>query len=556
MSSKDTSRSNSDRRDSDKGTRNRTKDEDSFRPARKESDDKPYSGPKRSERGDSESRFGDKKKSFGGPKRFEKGRDKKDGDKTYSDRKKAVSGPRKFEDKKDGESRYGDRKKSFGGPKRYDKPEGESRYGDKKKSFGGPKRYDKPEGESTYGDKKKSFSGPKRYDKPEGESSFGDKKKSFSGPKRFDRGEGDKSFGEKKTSSDGPKRFAKSEDKRGGDDRKAYSGPKRRDSDKPEGDRGDRSKRGEKRSFDKPRSEDRGDKRRPASRDRKEPEEKKRPRTSKFNEKDQELIGNWRNDRPADSEIRDERKRKEVQAITEETRLNKFLANSGLCSRRDADEFIENGAVSINGEIVKELGVKVMPGDEVRFKGRLILPEKPVYILMNKPKDCITSSDDPDGRRTVLDIIGDSVQERIFPVGRLDRNTTGVLLLTNDGDLAQKLTHPSFGVHKIYKADLDKPMGADDMAKLKAGVDLDDGFIQPDEVAYVDETKQVIGIEIHSGKNHIVHRMFNSLGYMVEKLDRVSFAGLSKDGLKRGDIRQLTEKELLTVRKSTGKQKA
>lgn len=488
MSSKDSSRPNSDRRDSDKGTRNRTKDDESSRPVRKDSDDKPYSGPKRSGEREGGSSYGDKKKSFGGPKRFEKGKDKKDGDKTYSERKKSVGGPRKFDDNKDGESRYGDKKKSFGGPKRFDKPEGDSRFSDKKTSF------------------------------------------------------------------DGPKRFAKSEDKRDGDDRKSYSGPKKRETDKPER-RDDRENRGEKRSFDKPRSDDRGDKKRPASRDRNKPEEKKRPRTSKFNEKDQELIGNWRNDRPADSEIRDERKRKEVQSITEETRLNKFLANSGLCSRRDADEYIENGAVSINGEIVKELGVKVMPGDEVRFKGRLILPEKPVYILMNKPKDCITSSDDPDGRRTVLDIIGESVEERIFPVGRLDRNTTGVLLLTNDGDLAQKLTHPSYGVHKIYKADLDKPMNADDFARLQAGIELEDGFIQPDEVAYVDETRQVIGLEIHSGKNHIVHRMFNSLGYMVEKLDRVSFAGLSKDGLKRGDIRQLTEKELLTLRKSTGKQK-
>jgi len=268
------------------------------------------------------------------------------------------------------------------------------------------------------------------------------------------------------------------------------------------------------------------------------------------------MLGDWRSERPASEERKEGKYRKEVESITEETRLNKFLANSGLCSRRDADDFIENGAVSINGEIIKELGSKVMPGDEVRFKGRLILPEKPVYILMNKPKDCITSSDDPEGRRTVLDIIGDNVPQRIFPVGRLDRNTTGVLLLTNDGDLAQKLTHPSFGVHKIYKAELDKPMPPADVEKLLAGIELEDGFIKPDEVAYVDETKQVIGVEIHSGKNHIVHRMFNSLGYQVDKLDRVSFAGLSKDGLKRGEIRQLTEKEMLTIRKSSGKQKA
>ncbi len=282
----------------------------------------------------------------------------------------------------------------------------------------------------------------------------------------------------------------------------------------------------------------------------------KRSRTRKYLDKDRELIGDWRSERPGNPKERREEREREYNPIKEETRLNKYLANAGLCSRRDADAFIENGQVTINGQIAKELGTKVQPGDEVRFKGRLILPEKPVYVLINKPKDCITSAEDPEGRRTVMDLIDNSVRQRIFPVGRLDRNTTGVLLLTNDGDLAQKLTHPSFGVHKVYKATLDKAMKREDFEKLLAGVELEDGFVQPDAMAYVDETQKEIGIEIHSGKNRVVHRMFNSLGYLVDKLDRVMFAGLSKDGLKRGETRQLTDKEVQLLRKVSGKRKA
>lgn len=239
--------------------------------------------------------------------------------------------------------------------------------------------------------------------------------------------------------------------------------------------------------------------------------------------------------------------------IKEPLRLNRYLANSGLGSRREADAFITEGHVTVNGTVIKELGVKVNPGDEVRFKGRLVVPEQLVYLVMNKPKDCITTSDDPEGRRTVLDLLDEDISERVFPVGRLDRNTTGVLLLTNDGDLAQKLSHPSYQVHKVYKATLNKVLSKGHLEELLKGFELEDGFIQADQIAYTDETKQEVGVEIHSGRNHIIHRMFNHLGYLVDKLDRVSYAGLTKERVRRGEYRRLTDKELQILRKSTGK---
>ena len=445
-----------------------------------------------------------------------------------------------------------DEKRSFGsGPKsgnfRRDRSEND---GDRRKPSGDFKR-DRKEYDS---DRKRS-SGDFKRDRS-GHS--GDRRKSNSDFRRNrNEGEGEERSSSREFRRDKPDFKSNRRDK-GDSDRRKSSGNFRRDKSDQDGkerkpySRDDRGFKGKKEAFSGPKKNFK--KSAPREDHESEGREKKRPRTRKFMEKDQELLGDWRKERPATSfDKSEDRGRREVATITEETRLNKFLANSGLCSRRDADSHIENGAVTINGVVAKELGTRVQPGDEVRFKGRLILPEKPVYILMNKPKDCITSSDDPEGRRTVLDIIGDHIPQRIFPVGRLDRNTTGVLLLTNDGDLAQKLTHPSYGVHKIYRAELDKVMGKEDFEKLEAGVELEDGFVKPDELAYVDETRKVLGIEIHSGKNHIVHRMFNSLGYKVDKLDRVSFAGLSKDGLKRGDIRHLSEKELMTLRKESGK---
>ena len=233
----------------------------------------------------------------------------------------------------------------------------------------------------------------------------------------------------------------------------------------------------------------------------------------------------------------------------EPIRLNKFLANAGVCSRREADEFITAGVVSVNGEVVTELGTKIKRADVVKFHDETVSIERKVYVLLNKPKDTVTTSDDPQERRTVMDLVKGACAERIYPVGRLDRNTTGVLLLTNDGDLASKLTHPKFLKKKIYHVHLDKNLTKADMEQIAAGIQLEDGEIHADEISYTDEFKKnQVGIEIHSGKNRIVRRIFESLGYKVIKLDRVFFAGLTKKGLRRGDWRYLTEVEVNYLR--------
>ena len=233
----------------------------------------------------------------------------------------------------------------------------------------------------------------------------------------------------------------------------------------------------------------------------------------------------------------------------EPIRLNKFLANAGVCSRREADEFITAGVVSVNGVVVTELGTKIKRTDEVKFHDEPVSIERKAYVLLNKPKDCVTTSDDPQERKTVMDFVKDACKERIYPVGRLDRNTTGVLLLTNDGDLASKLTHPKYLKKKIYHVYCDKNVAKADLDQIAAGVTLDDGDIHADAISYASDTdKSQVGIEIHSGKNRIVRRIFESLGYKVVKLDRVYFAGLTKKGLRRGDWRYLTEQEVNMLR--------
>ena len=225
-------------------------------------------------------------------------------------------------------------------------------------------------------------------------------------------------------------------------------------------------------------------------------------------------------------------------------RLNRFIANSGICSRREADDLITAGVVAVNGKIVTELGTKVNPEDEVRFNGEIVKGEKKVYILMNKPKGFVTSVEDPHSDKTVMDLIKGACTERVYPVGRLDKNSVGVLLFTNDGDLTRKLTHPSYNKQKIYQVTLDKPLSEEDMTKIAEGITLEDGPIFADEVSYVSENRKEVGIEIHSGKNRIVRRIFESLGYSVQKLDRVYFAGLTKKRLKRGGWRFLSPREV------------
>ena len=233
----------------------------------------------------------------------------------------------------------------------------------------------------------------------------------------------------------------------------------------------------------------------------------------------------------------------------EPIRLNKFLANAGVCSRREADDFIQAGVVRVNGKVVTELGTKVLRSDSVLFHDQLITPEKKVYVLLNKPKDTVTTSDDPQNRKTVLDLVKGACKERIYPVGRLDRNTTGVLLITNDGELASKLTHPQYKKKKIYHVFLDRNVSAADMHQIAEGVELEDGPIKADAIEYADEKdKKQVGIEIHSGRNRVVRRIFEHLGYKVTKLDRVYFAGLTKKNVRRGDWRFLTEAEVNMLR--------
>ena len=232
-----------------------------------------------------------------------------------------------------------------------------------------------------------------------------------------------------------------------------------------------------------------------------------------------------------------------------EVRLNKYIADAGICSRRNADMYISSGNVTVNGEVMTTLGYRVKPTDEVRFDGKLLSSEKKEYILLNKPKGFITTTNDEKGRKTVMDLVANATNARILPVGRLDRATTGLLLLTNDGELTKKLTHPTHGVRKIYHVILDRKLDYKDFMKVQDGLELEDGLIEVDEISYVnDKPKNEIGIKIHSGRNRIVRRIFEHLGYQVEKLDRVVFAGLTKKDLPRGHWRRLTQQEVINLR--------
>ena len=242
----------------------------------------------------------------------------------------------------------------------------------------------------------------------------------------------------------------------------------------------------------------------------------------------------------------------EEKPITGDMPLNKYIAHSGECSRRDAAEMVKQGKVRVNGELILEPGYRVAPGDQVTLYGKKLTPQKNlVYILLNKPKGYITTTEDPEERKTVMDLVTNADVERLFPVGRLDRNTTGVLLLTNDGALAHKLSHPSYNMKKVYHVTLDKNLTRADYEKIAKGIMLEDGIAQVDEIAYLENRKEV-GLEIHSGKNRIVRRIFESLGYAVEKLDRVMYAGLTKKNVERGKWRFLAEKEIIFLKHFKG----
>ncbi len=365
-----------------------------------------------------------------------------------------------------------------------------------------------------------------------------------------------------------PKREYKSRDNR-------ESGEKRFSSDKP---RTTRSGSGERNfSSDKPRTP------RSASVERKFGTDKPRtsrsasgegkfetggPRSSRPAQGDRKFTGKrstdnfkakpFRKERDTRSEFSDEpaapaktmRGRKEKEGRDDLIRLNRYIANAGICSRRKADELIEAGVISVNGNVISELGFKVNPmKDEIRYNGELLKREKMVYVLLNKPKDYITTTDDPQERRTVMHLVEKASRERIYPIGRLDRNTTGLLLMTNDGDLAEKLSHPRSNVTKLYQVELSKSLTQGDLNKISFGVELEDGLIKPDAVSYVQGgTKREVGIQIHSGKNRIVRRIFEHLGYEVVKLDRVVYANLTKKDLPRGRWRYLDEKEVIQLK--------
>ncbi|WP_207535456.1 pseudouridine synthase [Desertivirga arenae] len=396
----------------------------------------------------------------------------------------------------------------------------------------GDKSFEKREGRRSEGGEGKSRSGGSSFGKKRFEggrsSEGGFEKKSFGDKKFGDKKFGDKKFGDKKF---GDKKFG-DRDKKFGDTERKFG-----DRDKKFGDSerkfGDRDKKfGDRKPFEERKSGE------------------KRPRsTGERKSFDRNEGREWTHEErlaPTTRARQNGPSSKEPDLI----RLNRYIANAGICSRRKADELIEAGVVSVNGEVVSELGFKVNPAkDVIRYNGETLKREKMVYVLLNKPKDYITTTDDPQERRTVMQLVDKASRERIYPVGRLDRNTTGLLLMTNDGDLAEKLSHPRNNITKIYHVELSKSLSQGDFNKIEFGLELEDGLIKPDNVSYVQgASKREIGIQIHSGKNRIVRRIFEHLGYEVVKLDRVVYANLTKKDLPRGRWRYLDEKEIVQLK--------
>ena len=339
-------------------------------------------------------------------------------------------------------------------------------------------------------------------------------------------------------SSEGPRGRASYNPHFTADNRPAFDKPRRQFGDKPA--------YGERKSGDKPRYEHRdGDKPRRQYGDKPAYGERKFGDKPRYEHRDGDKPRRQYGDKPRKHDDKPASYPKFTpEKQVGEMRLNRFLAQSGLCSRREADDFITAGLVTVNGQIVTQLGTKVLPTDEVKFNDSRVQGEKKVYLVLNKPKGYVTSLDDPHAGKTVMDLVEGACTERIYPVGRLDKNSLGLLLFTNDGDLTKQLTHPSYLKKKIYQVTLDKPLARADMDRIAEGITLEDGEIFADEISYVKENKQEIGIEIHSGRNRIVRRIFEFLGYTVTKLDRVYYAGLTKKNLKRGAWRFLSREEV------------
>ncbi|MDX5420834.1 MAG: pseudouridine synthase [Hymenobacteraceae bacterium] len=516
------------------------------------------------------------------PARGNAGAGRSGADRNYSDRPNNDREGKKIFNRRDkydgsGEERGGRERRSFDADRRDNDRRGYRR-DDERRSYG-----DRREGgeRRSFGNDRRSFDGdrPKRYDREGGE------RRSFNAD-RPDRREGGerRSFGSDRPRREDDGRRSFGNDRREAGERRSYGEdrPFRRDDRRS----GERREGGERRSFnaDRPRRED--GERRSYGNDRRERDERRSFKTDRpgreeggrrsfdgdkkpYRENRAERLGKQApaQERFSDrgrkeddiqeaptynlSRYKDNPRIKKTNRKEEEDgtiRLNRFIANAGICSRREADSLIESGEIKVNGEVVTEMGFKVKPTDNVQYGKKILNRQKLVYVLLNKPKDFITTTDDPEGRKTVMNLVANASTERIFPVGRLDRNTTGLLLFTNDGELAQKLTHPSNNIKKIYQVELDKPITKEDFKKIAEGVELEDGKAEVDDVALLGESNKFLGLEIHIGRNRIVRRIFEHLGYEVVTLDRVQYAGLVKKDVPRGNWRYLTEKEVIRLK--------
>ncbi|MDQ1086562.1 pseudouridine synthase [Siphonobacter sp. SORGH_AS_1065] len=448
------------------------------------------------------------------------------------------------------------------GERSFDKPRSSGRSNDRnsdsrpERNFSrGDRNADSPRSERSFdkprvGGRSFDRSSDRNSDNARGERSFD---KSRSGGRSFDR-----SNDRNADAPRGERSFDKPRSERNFDSKPGFSRGDRR-SDAPRGERSFDKPRGERnfdakpeRSFDKPRRDENKDRETPNRYGKRADHDPTRKKGRFQRSDDAENIKTPTYNLDKYKENAPEKIRKKIDKTEKEgrntTRLNRYIALSGVCSRRDADALIEAGEISVNGKVVKELGYQVKAGEVVRYGRRTLNPEKMVYVLLNKPKDFITTVEDDMDRRTVMELVKAAAGERIYPVGRLDRNTTGLLLLTNDGELAEKLTHPSNQIEKIYQVEINKPITTEDFEAIKNGVELEDGFIKPDEVSIITPDAQVIGIRIHSGRNRIVRRIFEKFGYDVTKLDRTVIAGLNKKELPRGQWRYLTEKEVIRLK--------
>jgi 23S rRNA pseudouridine2605 synthase len=455
--------------------------------------------------------------------------------------------------------KYSEKKRGSFADKEERKPyaKKEGAYGDKKfEDRGERKPYAKKEG--GYGDKKFEDRGERKpYVKKEG--GYGDKKFEDRGERKpYTKKEGGY---EKKEGSYGDKKFGDRSERKPYVKKEGFESKEGGSSDKKFEDRGERKPYIKKEGSYEKKEGSYGDKKF-GDRSERKPYSKNSDFKGKKTDSDSEpVVKRYKQDefedkidykKSDDYDRFKNSKRKTSKPIKKNddglTRLNKYLSNAGVASRREADVLIQSGVVKVNGIVVTEMGFKVKPGDDINYGGEAIKGERKVYLLLNKPKDCITTTEDPQERKTVMNLIKNACKERVYPVGRLDRNTTGLLLMTNDGEIAARLTHPKFNIKKVYQVSLTKGLKTEDMQQIIDGIELEDGFVKADEVAYVGEGKKEIGIEIHSGRNRIVRRIFEHLGYDVLKLDRVSFAGLTKKDLPRGKYRFLEPKEVAFLR--------